>query len=175
MTDIHNKRLFSLLLLGVLVGIYPNKSVGQEKVNISVGVGMPELIHLGARYQLKQIQVGIGVGTWPVRDESMFSFSGDLFYHFAGTSELSDRRPWYGRAGLNHLREETEYTIYKYLHLNLRFGREFNISKRMGIEIDAGAIFQLSHQEIEKVPTSSWIDLEFPVLPSAGIGLFYRL
>jgi hypothetical protein len=106
----------------------------------------------------------------------MNSFSGDVRYYFGGLSKLSDRPPWYGKIGLNYLRDETESFIDKYLYLNTRVGREFNISGKFGIEIEAGAIFELSHERIRKQPSISWWNLDFsaPVLPSVQLGLFYK-
>lgn len=81
-----------------------------------------------------------------------------------------------GMEGLDYLRDETEYMIDKYLYLNTRIGRNFNISKKIGIVIDVGAIFQLSKEEIRKKPSRRLFNnLELLVLPSLGIGLFYRI
>lgn len=153
-----------------------NLSFGQEKVNISVGAGIPELLNVGLRYQFKQTQIGIGLGSMPKSDGSIISVYGDFYYHFAKLSKFSNRKVWYGKIGLNYLREENDYFIEKYVYLNLRVGRDFNISKKMGVQIDAGAIFQLYDEEIRKIPPSGFgLDLNFPVLPSLGIGLFYRI
>lgn len=150
---------------------------GQEKLNISGGLGLPELINIGFRYQLEQVQIGFSIGAIPYGSgEYSVSFSGDLYYHFLGSSELSKRKPWYGRIGLNYFRDETEIVIDRYLYLTTRLGREFNFSRKFGIAIDIGAFYQLSNKEIRKVPPSSWnFDFEFPVLPSIGVGVFYRI
>jgi len=151
---------------------------GQEDVNISTGFGFPELINIGVRYQSNQTQIGLSIGAMPLgSNENIISISGDIYYHFGGFSELSNRRPWYGRIGLNYLRDENENIIDKYFFLNTRLGRDFNISKKIGIEIDVGAIFRLSNKEIRKKPSSGWnIDTKPPVVfPSLGIGLFYRI
>ncbi|NTW24993.1 MAG: hypothetical protein HGA37_09855 [Lentimicrobium sp.] len=164
---------FSFILIVVAFSIAYNHLVfGQEKFNISAGVGMPELINIGLRYQLDQCQIGLSLGLLP--DD--FSVCGDVYYHFAGLSEFSCRRPWYGRIGLNYLREDTDYYIDKYLYLNIRLGRDFNISNKFGIELEGGVLIQIRNEVIMKKPSSNWLlDLEFPVLPSPGIGLFYRL
>jgi hypothetical protein len=168
--------LYNLMLFSIFLFCCGNQSFGQEKVNISAGIGLPQFLNIGVRYQLKQTQVGIGLGTMPVKDEGIVTVSGDISYHFAGSSELSDRRPWYGRIGLNYLRDETRTLVDKYLYLNLGIGRDFNISKKIGIGIGAGAIFQLFHDTKRKEPSSGWgLDINFPVLPGFGIGLFYRI
>lgn len=167
--------LYNLTRLTLFSFCCRNQLCGQEKVNISAGVGLPELLNLGGRYQLQQAQIGIGFGFMPLKDESLISVSGDVYYHFAGSSKLSNRRPGYGRIGVNYLRDETKTLVGKYLYLNLRIGRDFNVSKKIGIQRDAGAMFQLFHEEIRKEPSYGWVDLEFPVVPCFGIVLFYRI
>ncbi len=143
---------------------------------MSVGIGLPELLNIGIRYQLQQTQIGISFGSMPVKDESIFSLSSDVYYNFGGISELSSRRPWYGKIGLNYLWDETKFFIDKYLYLNLRIGRDFNISQKIGIDVEAGLGLQLLHDTIEKEPPG-WLNFNFdiPVLPSIGICLFYRI
>lgn len=64
------------------------------------------------------------------------------------------------------------------MYLNLRIGRDFNISHKVGIEIDVGAIFQLSkdgiRNDLSSVSNLDW-DTAVPVLYSIGIGVFYRI
>jgi len=168
--------LYNLILLSIFLFCCGNQSFGQDKINLSAGFSMPEGLNAGLHFQLEQAQIRFGFGTMPLKDESFISGSSDFYYHFAGNSELSSRRPWYGRFGLNYLRDETKYVIDKSLYLNLRIGRDFNISERVGIEIDAGVALRLLHKEIDKEPSSySWINLDFPVLPSFGICFFYRI
>lgn len=170
------KFLQNLLFCSIFYVCCIGPSLGQEKVNISAGLGLPEMLNLGLHFQQDQVQIGFSVGTMPLDGESIISVSGDMYYHFAGSSVLSNRRPWYGRAGLNYLRNETNNFIDKYIYLNLRIGRDFNISEKFGINFDAGAIFELYNEEIRKVPPSGWnIDINFPVLPALGLRFFYRL
>lgn len=169
------KVIYISILLGIFSFCSGNPLFGQEKVNISAGIGLPELINVGVRYQIDQMQIGISFGSVPVKDESLISVSGDIFYHFAGLSEFSNRRPWYGRVGLVYLRDETNTFIKKYLFLNSRVGRDFNVSEKIGVQIDAGVIFQLYNDQVKKEPSNGWdFDLNFPVFPSFGAGIYYR-
>lgn len=167
---------YILLLFGFIISNEYQVS-GQEKVNISIGIGLPELMNIGACFQFNQVQIGLSVGSMPLgSSEKIISISGDFYYHFGGSSELSNRHPWYGRIGLDYLRDETKSFIDKYLFLNTRIGRDFNISKKFGIAIDVGAVFQLSNDVIRKTPSHGMnLGIEYPVLPSLGIGLFYRI
>ncbi len=170
------KPFYSILIIIAFLSVFGNQLSAQKKYILSTGFGIPELLNIGLSYHYDQFQIGMSVGTMPVPDEHIITVAGDIRYHFGGSSGLSDRRPWYGRIGLNYLKDETKNYIDKYSYLNTRIGREFNITNRFGIAIDAGAIFQLSHSKIRKTPSSGWdLDLEFPVLPSLGIGFYYSL
>ena len=147
----------------------PNQNVqGQEKLNLAVGIGFPELINAGLRYQLGQTQLGLSFG---VAGEST-AISGDVFYHFGGRSELSYRRPWYFRTGLTYERVETSDWISNAVWISPRIGRDFNLSERIGIAADLGAAFQLSYEEIRKEPGEAW---NWPIFPSFSLSLFFRL
>ena len=170
------KRNFrNLMLCSIFLICCTHASLGQ-KVNISAGMGSPELLNVGLRYQLDQAQIGLSFGSMPVKDESMVSFAGDVYYHFAGSSVLSNRRPWYGRGGLTWLRYETDNLIDKHLYLNTRLGRDLYFSEKFGVNIDTGLSFELHRERARKVPPGMWsFQLDFPVLPSVGIGFFYRI
>ena len=169
---------YILLIITFLIG-YGVQVYAQKKVNITTGIGIPELLNLGVYYQLDQVQMGLSVGSIPVgSDDKLLSISGDVFYHFGGSSELSNRRPWYGRLGLNYLREETEYSIIKYTHLNIRVGRDLNISTNLGIRLGAGGFFEVIRKEKRKKPKPSGglnLNFDVPIIPSLGIGLFYKI
>ncbi len=169
------KITFRLLLCVMLLG-FTMQTYGQDKVNLSVGIGLPELLNLGVRGEIDQFQLGFSIGAIPLKDETIFSVSGDVSYHFAGHSDLSSRRPWYGRLGVNYLRDETDNFIDKYSYLTLRFGRDLNITKEFGVEIDAGFMYQIYHDKIIKKSLSGWnFNFDFPLLPSLGICLYYRI
>ena len=171
MKPIERSNIYFVLLF-IFLFSYGNQTSGQGKVNISAGIGLPELINFGIRYQFRQEQVGICIGTVPLRDEKLLSISGDLYFHFGEVAELSARRVWYAKVGLNYLSDEFKNSEDRWTYLNLRFGRDINISKNIGFEIDLGTLIQLLHKEIP--PSTGW-DLNFPILPSFGINIFFRL
>lgn len=174
--------LFNAFLVVSLFFYYTTDLFGQEKVNLTAGLGIPELANIGVKYQNNQTQIGLSVGTLShAFSEKLFSISGDVYYHFGGFSDLTNVKPWYGRMGVNYLRDESQSSIDKYVILTTRIGRDLNISKKIGVQIDIGAMFQLYHDEIKKKPVSNgWFiewgsGFESPVLPSLGIAIFYRI
>ncbi len=148
----------------------------QEKINVSAGAGIPELINASVKFQFNQSQIGFSLGSMPASDESLLSLTGMAFYHFAGNSSYSERKPWFFRGGFDFLRDETRSITDKYLYLDLRLGRDLNLSDRWGVGLDAGPLIQLFHDRTSKNETTGWfnLDIDFPVLPCAGICLYYR-
>lgn len=73
-----------------------------ESLNLSVGLGHPELLNAGIRFQMEQSQLGLSVGVLPGSDDDAFSVGGDYYYHFGGSSDFSARRPWFIKGGLNY-------------------------------------------------------------------------
>lgn len=149
----------------------------QEKFSLSGGIGLPELLNAGIRYRFDRAQLGFSIGSMPVRsNEGILSVCGNFKYNVGDPSPLTQVRPWYGKIGINYLRDKNDYKIDEYFYLNPRIGREFNLSRKMGMELDLGAIILLNHAETIRQTSDGWdFAVEFPVLPSIGISLFYRL
>jgi hypothetical protein len=167
----NSKNLVYTLMLIMFSFKNINLLSGQERVNLSVGVGFPETFNIGIRYQLHQSQVGLCFGMWPPSSgtilfwKSLISFSGDYYYHFGGLSEFSDLRPWYLRIGLNCLRINWGGSdINNNLGSYIRIGRDFYLSRDTGISLDAGLGLPFN---------SKTTDLS-PIFPAIGGCFFYR-
>ena len=168
------------MLIVTTIFCFGLQASGQEKGYLAAGSGLPELINFGVSYQLEQIQRGLYIGSFPRKSdgEAVRTFSGDVLYHFGGSSELSNRRPWYWKVGLDYLRNASvsKYIGYSVNHtffLNTRIGRDFNHTNEIGIFIDIGPLFCLS----EKYVTKHDVDrgCEYSVSPGIGTGLFVRI
>ncbi len=143
---------------------------------------MPELLNIGIRGQLVQTVFALSVGTVPLFEEKsdkIISVCGDLFIHFGKVSELSKRRVWYVRTGFNYLSDKSIELDFedRYTYLNLRLGRDLNISKKCGIQIDAGLLRRLSQK---RIPEPMWhsgnmMTTDGSVLPSIGLNIFFQL
>ena len=153
---------FSLLFI-FLLG-YGNQTFGQDKFNISGGFGLVDLLNIGARYQVKQdtLQLGISIGI----GQEIQAISGDVFYHFGGYSKLSNRRPWYLKGGFNIIHEPNEEFSDWALLFNLRLGRDINLSKKAGLNLEAGLGYS---------PFVEILMEEIKAFPSFGIYFFYRI
>jgi hypothetical protein len=163
------KKLCNILLVMAFFLSSGQQMSGQEKVNISAGIGYLETLNIGMRYQLNQSQIGLSIGTWPSEAGSWFdwssliSISGDFYYHFGGFSEFSDLQPWYGRIGLDFLRIGWDDGIENNLEPHFRIGRDFYFNRAFGFSLDAGVGFFIMNE-------SGFA----PVVPALGTCFFYR-
>lgn len=88
-------KILQILAIFVLSVGFSHQGFGQRKVTVSTGIGLPELLNIGVRYQINQTQIGMNVGTWgmPTKDENILSILGDIRCHFGRPTILSSRRP----------------------------------------------------------------------------------
>lgn len=154
---------------------FKSHTLGQEKINLSVGFGILEFANVGVRFQIKQSQIGFSVGTYLWSNDPIFSFLADLHLHFGDLSKLSDRKPWYMRFGLVYV-----YPILhkKDLYLNIRIGREFNLSKKVGLYVDLGGNIEMTKKIKENFPKETGPTggpQEYPFIPAIGVGIFFKL
>ena len=155
-----------------------NKQIlAQEGASISLGYGLPELMNIGFQYQKSDVQIGFSVGTNPF-EHNKFALSSALFFYFGKHSDLSERRLWHFRIGIDYLRDERKTVTHKYLLLDSRIGRDIYISRQVGIRVSLGLSYILEHEKIYKQPPSvysGWFDFDLPIYGGSGISVFCRI
>lgn len=176
----HTLRFASCLILcGALWLGAGNRAGAQDSgLDITAGLGLPELVNAGLQYRTGLFEVGATGGFIDLGENTILAASGDLYYHFNGYDQFGAPRPWYLRAGGVYLRDESSDVIHKYVYFNARVGREFILSQRFVMKFDAGVIVQLHHEEIRKEsfdPLFDALNVNIPVFPSVGVKLAYRL
>lgn len=165
------KKLCLLIVMFMLLheSIFP-----QEKINISLGIGFLELMNVGMHYQFEQIQLGANIGTWP--NENKFSLSSDIRFHFGDSSKFSERKNWFFLFGYLYYRAEDDSSIDKIQIVNFRLGRDFNVSKKIGLSISVGLLGIISNEEVRKICLDCPLGgVDYSYLPSIGLEIFYRL
>jgi hypothetical protein len=131
----------------------------QGKFEISGGFGFPDMQNLKIRYG-NNMQIGASCGFFGGDSFSAPSIIAiEIYLHFAGKSEIIKQRPWYLLVALYYVREDSGF-MDPYFLLT-RFGRTFNFSKRMGLNLDVGAFYPR--------------DCGYPRMPSGSISFFVRL
>jgi hypothetical protein len=155
-----------------MLGIsFPCRS--QERLNVVGGFGTIDFINMGMRLSLNQFQLGLTIGTLFMGETSL---SGDLYYHFAGKSNLTERRPWFIKSGFTYWHFKKDYELVKILSFglvnneeaikttffNIGLGRDFNLTSKFGINGDVGLAFPINDKDME-------------ITVAGNISFFYRL
>ncbi len=181
---------FPLLLTAFVAGAGIRKACAQ--LSTGVGIGYPELINAGIRYDSKNMDMGVSLGTFPQSNLSLFALSFDASLHIgkswkflaaknsgggvykrkAGVS-LKKRSPWFIRSGLIYYREESELLIDTYYYMNLRAGWETHFGN-WRFSATLGGVLKLLNNEKKKKDVRN-LELEYPLLPAGGLSLYYRL
>ena len=175
------KRKLLVTFLTLLVIFFPkeNKVYGQHTLDLTAGISFPELINTGVRAQLKQVQIGFEIGSFPVSDATYLTLSGNVYYHFAGHSSKSGRRLSFVRASLNYFKYEKADEKDVITFAGITAGRDIYFSHRLGITLDGGLVFTLKENKLYKDQVNnSWnkeISILSAFLPCLEISLFYRL
>jgi hypothetical protein len=160
-----------LLALGFSQGSY-----ARSGIDITGGIGLPELLNAGVRLRLNHTHIGLAVGSFPFRGDRYLCVAGWFGYHFARPGSLQPEwRPWYGKFGVCYLRDETETAVSTYVDIDIRVGLESYLSKAWGITVDGGIRKHVSRRL--EMKDSSWLSKGggSQLMPAAGISLFYRL
>lgn len=170
-------KLASACLMLQLLLVMVNKSASaQNRMDVNVGAGMPELINIGGRLTISQFQFGADIGVWPTTDKNYFTFSGDIYYHLLGQAKYGERKPWYVRVNGTYLRmANTDLTLH-YIYIQHRFGRAFNFTEKLGASADLGFGYQVFYKEVNNSSDRFYgSDVYVPLIPSFGINMFYRI
>lgn len=178
----HLKKLYTmkratLFLLTILLSFLSTGTFyAQKSVNIIAGVGYPELVNIGARYNVEQGQWGASIG---FAGQSYSSFNGHILFHFGKISSLSTRKPWYVKWNYTYLKGKDEYEKFNTSFLGIRLGRETHITQSFGFALDLGLNLTLSEETtpIKPMPPSliNFDNLDILKLASFGINTFIKL
>jgi len=155
-----------LLYIFLFILFCNSNASSQSKFELSGGAGYPELINLKIKYG-GNFKIGLCQSILPFYDPPipLGPTVVEFYYHFAGKSALTEQPPWYLLCGLGcfwntpgglYGKEGTHVCFYP------RIGRNFNISKDTGINLDLG-VFPFYYNSL------------FYIHPSLSLNLFFRL
>jgi hypothetical protein len=163
-----HKWLFIALIVLIQFAVLTQSS-GQGKLTLAPGIGLPDLINIGLKYEVaEQARLGFSAGWWPPSNGflswgHLVALNGDFYHHFGGSPDQSGLRPFFIRTGLNYV-FDFEYGDSYFLTLYLRIGAEIRLSGNSGISIDAGPGYNTIH---EKNGMSA-------LIPVFGASYYYR-
>jgi hypothetical protein len=171
-------RLFFRTVILTAISFYAN---AQERWNLSVGVGAPEALNLGVRYQLKQAQISINYGIFPSREmgfqpSKLFVVSTSFSQHLCGQSTLSERKPWFLKGGMSYLRVERESNFARELYISTLIGRDININTHHGCSIGIGVFSPVVGRQFNNSGTTeNSLSQARVIYPALEVNYFYRL
>ncbi len=165
----------SLLLVLPLLQTY-----AQKPWEVSAGIGLPEMIHVGLRYGMDNTKWGITLGGIPAGSSSIFTMGADFYSHFGHNSDEMDGSTWFVNFGINHLKENSEYAIEKWLFLKGRIGRSFYLTPAASIDAGLGLMYEVHHKRKEKTTGQcTWFCFDFSnaikVVPILSISFNVRI
>jgi hypothetical protein len=167
------KLWFCTALILFLLSLVSEPLSGQKKGEISFGMGYPELANLGIKYRIfKQVRTAVTAGWLPRATfkrggwDDLLSFSGDIYYHFGRTYHYSDLKLFYVRVGLNAIMQKPFLWEETWWNTSWRVGGEIFSSKKIGVTIDGGVIYNLN-------PESNWAHMD-RFMPAFGTTVVYR-
>jgi hypothetical protein len=163
------KIIKTILVAGFILS--NNKIYSQDKLELSGGVGMPDLLNLKIKYG-QNIQVGASIGIYAFEwfGNNVVDWAGiaQITYHFSGKSKYVEQKTWYVSGGLGFF---DLGVIDPYEQYDIGFipgiGRTINFSKKIGINYSIGLFLPLS--------ASKGSSYDFKLLPSGNISFFIRL
>lgn len=151
--------------------------VAQQTFQAQTGIGLPELLHGGVMYYWEAHAIGVTVGTLPDQGSTMLSISPVYRYHFGRAGRLGPVPKWYFQMGAHYLRDYNHRRVITDILLSPRIGRDFMVSYNSGLSLNIGFSLEAYHDRRYVEPyTGGWFnsDIHFPILPNAGVSVFYR-
>lgn len=163
-----------IILFSLICTVDLSAQIIKTKLDIVGGIGFPEYIHGGIRYQyINSAQLGIYYGGDLGLDPAIIrTLNFDHQFHFGKYSHLSNRPVWYARQGFTHSNHTSADRIYKYSYINLAAGHDFNINKLIAINADIGWIWQVREKREFKDPSlDAWYRIDWIWKPLIRIQL----
>lgn len=166
--------------VSLLVLLFISHVKAQKPLEITAGVGLPEVIYVGLRYNVDNTKWGFTLGGIPSGSSSLFTFGGDFYSHFGRNSDQMNGSTWFVNFGINHLKENSEYAIEKWLFLKGRIGRSFYLTPAASIDAGLGLMYEVHHKRKEKTTGQcTWFCFDFSnaikVVPILSISFNVRI
>ncbi len=137
------KKSFVLSMLALFI-MTSHAQLIKSKLDVVGGASAREYYHLGIRYQYAEnFQLGLYCGSsLGINSKTITTYSVNNLFHFGSNSFYSNRLVWYGRLGFTYAKDHMGNELHSYSFINMGLGREFNISEKVGFNVDGGLIIQ---------------------------------
>jgi hypothetical protein len=164
-------------ILIVLIALFILSPVlGQKRymdMDIKAGIGAPELLHTGLRFNISRAHYDFFIGGWP--DERQLSVGLNYAHHFGKKwkEHLSKQPPWYISWGASYLYWNRDDFIQQDVYATTRLGRDFNLMPSLSLSLSLGLSFTVYHQREMLVTETIKGPVRYPFYPSGQFTLVY--
>ena len=142
-----------------------NAISGQDRISLTAGFGIPDLINAGVRYQLKNDSIQIGLNYGFAQGDKTYSCN--LYFNLLGKAKLSPYPPWYlkGSFAMLYFKDDLLFAHWNPV-FSVSAGRDFYFSKKFGLDLEAG---------IMHAPNMKLLLSEISFMPCFGFQFFIKI
>jgi len=162
----------------ILTLLFVTKEVLTKRpLELSTGIGIPALIHVGLRYQVGQTKIGTNIGSLPGFRQRPLSATADVYYHSGRNAKLMDGSTWFVNFGLIIFATMGSMCL-RNMYMKWQLGREIHNSQTANLDIGAGFTYELSHTSKIKESSCGWLSgiLSMPdLIPSISLKFNFKL
>jgi hypothetical protein len=177
------KKLILLFILGFsccyLQDISAQSLSKDRKFEVDLGLGFPDLLHLGMKYQLTKLStIGMSYGTILIANKSRHTSAVTLehAYHFGKHSEDSKLPVYYFTQKVTYLNDIKKDITANIFYFTPSVGKSFYGGGPFGINIDAGLNFKVYQSQETDLITEGRVFEQFPsVFPAIRFQFFFNL
>lgn len=178
--------LLKSILIGTLCIVWligsTNASLAQKPLELSTGIGLPDLMNIGLGFRHRNIKIGINTGRFTRNNSNLSTVGLDFYAYIKDESNTPSKSAWLINLGLSNLKDKRETFVDKYLYLKTRLGRDIFISDQLSLELGLGLIAEVDYKtNREPSPSCFWScgnvssDRTVNVLPSFSLKFNIKL
>lgn len=152
--------------------------LAQDMLQVQAGLGFPSLLHTGITCFDGPQGIGLTIGSLPAKASTLINVSTYYQYHFGKAHRLHPMPKWFIQVGMSYLADFNDKRVYTDVFLSPQMGYDVQLTRKMGLTIQAGLLVALMHhvRHIEPKQNNVYqLDLQFPILPAAQLAIYYRL
>jgi hypothetical protein len=151
-----------------------------ERMEFDMGLGYPDLLHLGMKYQLSKLSnIGMSYGSLiPTRNGNRHTQALTLEHEFHFGKQVSRKRmpPFYFSQKVTYIMDATELVNSNVLYFTPSIGKSFYSDGPFGLNIDAGLNFKLANRYQMILPGDEREYKTFAtVFPAVRLQFFFKI
>ncbi len=123
-----------------------NTSEAQKPLELSLGIGLPDLMNLGVGFRHRNIKIGANTGGFLRNDSGLSTVGLDFYAYIEQESDTPSKSAWLINLGLSKIKDKKEASVDKYLYIKTRLGRDIFISDQLNLELGLGLIAEVDYK-----------------------------